>query len=411
MVIFDKRNSKQNFLSKASVLSLIVPLAACGQGTPQEADDPTSAERASSVAVQSVSARAGSNRSNQQAEVKSYFTINSDGNLVRPTGFREWVYVGTPLTPNDLNPPEAPFPEFHNVYIDPVSWEYYKETGEFRDGTIMVKELATVGATAAVSGNGFFMGDFRGLEATIKSAEYFPDEPGNWAYFSFGHEYPLAETAEAFPTAACNVCHAASAATDFVFTQYYPVLRARSASVVSGPVVMDFNERASIQNAMLAASEVIGEPRAETGTSPGEVPTDLDALFAYLNDKEYESFAARESALHPSRGPHVTFGSPVRVFMNDEIVASLNSGSSSHPAGSSIIKEMYEDDGETLMGWAVMVKTQAESDGGNGWFWYEVTSTTDPTALGGGQAGNGIPLCTSCHGSGRDFVLTKYPLD
>ena len=33
-------------------------------------------------------------------------------------------------------------------------------------------------------------------------------------------------TATAFPTAACNACHDASAADDFVFTQYYPVLRA-----------------------------------------------------------------------------------------------------------------------------------------------------------------------------------------
>ncbi len=406
MNIFCKQRSKQILQSKAGLLALIIPLAGCGGSPPQETTGRAATENDSSRATQPLSSQ-----TSQRSEQKSYFTINSDGNLVRPTGFREWVYVGTPLTPNELNPPEAPFPEFHNVYVDPDSWSHFKATGEFRDGTIIVKELATVGANAAVSGNGFFMGDFRGLEATIKSAQYFPDEPGNWAYFSFGHDYPLAETAEAFPTAACNACHAASAATDFVFTQYYPVLRARSASVVPGPVVMDFNSRAELQNAMLAATSAIGEPRAETGTSPGEVPTELDALFEYLNDKEYENFAARESALHPSRGPHANFGSPVRVFMSDNVAASLEAGNDFHPVGSSIVKEMYEDDGETLQGWAVMVKTQSDSDGGNGWFWYEVTSTTDPTALGGGEAGNGIPLCTSCHGSGSDYVLTKFPLE
>ena len=46
-------------------------------------------------------------------------------------------------------------------------------------------------------------------------------------YFSFGHKTPpYAKTAKAFPAESCNACHEASAADDFVFTQFYPVLRA-----------------------------------------------------------------------------------------------------------------------------------------------------------------------------------------
>ena len=151
-----------------------------------------------------------------------------DGKLERPTGYREWIYVGTPVTPNDMNDGKAAFPEHHNVYIDPMSWKHWKETGEFRDGAILIKELVSVGTKAAVSGNGYFQGEFIGLEAVIKSKKHFPKEPGNWAYFSFStpDHTALTPTATAFPTEACNVCHAASAADDFVFTQYYPVLRA-----------------------------------------------------------------------------------------------------------------------------------------------------------------------------------------
>jgi len=54
----------------------------------------------------------------------NYFTIE-DGELQRPTGFREWVYIGTPVTPNDMNDGKAAFPEFHNVYIDPDSWAHW----------------------------------------------------------------------------------------------------------------------------------------------------------------------------------------------------------------------------------------------------------------------------------------------
>ncbi|MFT6368024.1 MAG: hypothetical protein ACJARI_003484, partial [Bacteroidia bacterium] len=66
-----------------------------------------------------------------------------DGELQRPTGYREWVYVGTPVTPNDMNDGKAAFPEHHNVYIDPKSWEHWKRSGTFRDGTILVKELVS----------------------------------------------------------------------------------------------------------------------------------------------------------------------------------------------------------------------------------------------------------------------------
>lgn len=155
-----------------------------------------------------------------------------NGELQRPTGYREWVYVGTPVTPNDMNKPKAAFPEHHNVYIDPKSWEEWKRSGTFPENTILIKELVSVGSKAAVSGNGYFQGEFIGLEATIKSEKLFPNEPGNWAYFSFStpDQKSLKETATAFPAASCNACHKGSAADDFVFTQYYPVLRAGKAT-------------------------------------------------------------------------------------------------------------------------------------------------------------------------------------
>ncbi len=156
------------------------------------------------------------------------YQFNRAGELIRPTGYREWIFVGTPVTPNDLNDGKAPFPEFHNVYIAPRAWKAWKATGEFPDGTILIKELVSVGSKAAVSGNGYFQGEYVGLEAEIKDAKRFAKEPGNWAYFSFTTEdhKSLKKAAKAFPTEACNTCHQASAADDFVFTQYYPVLRA-----------------------------------------------------------------------------------------------------------------------------------------------------------------------------------------
>lgn len=173
----------------------------------------------------------------QEAIYTPVFT--SDNMLRIPEGkiWREWPFMGSLVTPNALNDGEAPFPEHHVVYIDPVSWEEYKKTGTFRDGTVLAKELNFVrapdgtnenGSTDEVSGTGYFMGEYSGFEITIKSKALFPDEPGNWAYYSFStpDHKTLATAAKAFPAESCNGCHAAAAADDWVFTQHYPVLRA-----------------------------------------------------------------------------------------------------------------------------------------------------------------------------------------
>ena len=160
--------------------------------------------------------------------------FTTDGKVKIPENWREWVYVGTPLTPNALNGGEAPFPEFHNVYIEPSAWEHYKASGKFANGTQIAKELVSVrendnaedGSSSEVSGQGYFQGEFIGLELTVKDTDKFADQPGGWVYYSFGHKpEPYEQTAEAFPADACNSCHEANAADDFVFTQFYPVLR------------------------------------------------------------------------------------------------------------------------------------------------------------------------------------------
>jgi hypothetical protein len=159
-------------------------------------------------------------------EESAKITFTQDGKLKQPEGYRQWVYLGTPITPNELNGGEAPFPDFHAVYIDPGSFAYFQKNGTFRDGTVMVKELVGIGAKEASSGKGYFMGDFIGLETSIKDSKRFKEEPGNWGYFTFGHKYPLKKEAAPNATASCNACHQDNAKTDYVFSQYYPVLRA-----------------------------------------------------------------------------------------------------------------------------------------------------------------------------------------
>jgi hypothetical protein len=152
--------------------------------------------------------------------------FTKEGELMMPKMYRHWVFVGAPVTPNDMNSGKAAFPEFHYVYIDPKSYNAYKKTGTFPDGTMMVKELVSVGGKSAPSGNGYFAGDYIGVAMAVKDSKRFAKEPGHWAYFSFmGEGGKALPTAKAQPTASCNGCHEKNAAEDWVFTQFYPVLR------------------------------------------------------------------------------------------------------------------------------------------------------------------------------------------
>jgi hypothetical protein len=158
--------------------------------------------------------------------------FTSDGKLHIPKGFRRWVFVGAPLTPNALNGGNANFPEFHNVYIQAQNVETYMKTGEFPEGTIIVKELTRVlnptfpdGSRSEPSGRGFFNGAFNGIDLSIKDSKRFAKTNG-WGFFSFGHHpEPYEATSEEKSVSECAGCHIQNVSkTDMTWIQFYPLL-------------------------------------------------------------------------------------------------------------------------------------------------------------------------------------------
>ncbi len=212
---------KRKIQLSAALLAAIAGLTFSACATDSQANGESKTEMAKS------SASSTGEMSQMTQAVASY---DNEGALIRPEGYREWVYIGTPLTPNDMNGGNAAFPEFHNVYVNPASWAEYKKTGEFPDGTVVIKELVSVGSKAASSGKGYFMGEFIGLEAAVKDSKRFSKEANGWAYFSFGHSYPLEKKVKAQAQASCAQCHLTAPGGSMVFSQYYPVLRARAVS-------------------------------------------------------------------------------------------------------------------------------------------------------------------------------------
>ena len=163
---------------------------------------------------------------------------NEAGELIRPKGFRHtWVFLGSPLTPNALNGGQAGFPEYHNVYVQPEAFHAYRATGEWPEGTMMLKELQLTdregdeedGSRYHASGRGFFPGAVNGMDVAVKDSSRFA-ESNNWGYFNFGHNAPpYLASAPAAPIEACAQCHidneGAGGTEDMVFIELYrPIL-------------------------------------------------------------------------------------------------------------------------------------------------------------------------------------------
>jgi hypothetical protein len=167
----------------------------------------------------------------QSADKGPVFT--SDGSLVLPAGFRSWVFIGGPITPNGLNDGGAPFPEFHSVYIERENLRYYQKNGKFPEGTILVKELSLAqvgkhpdGSLDSASGRGYFPSTLNGLDVMVKDSKRY-SKTNDWGFFTFGHHAePYESTAK--ESSQCAYCHIANVAkTDMVWVQYYPLLKSK----------------------------------------------------------------------------------------------------------------------------------------------------------------------------------------
>ncbi len=159
------------------------------------------------------------------AQAEPIARFDATGKLMLPEGYREWVFLGTTVTPNDMNFGSAYSPGIKNTYLDRESFAHWKKTGTFRGGAMIVQERLATEADKFMNANGYFPGKYLGLQAMVKDSERFPESV--WGFFSFGGP-PYAEAVSAVPGMSeldCAGCHT-RADDDWVFTRFYPTLTA-----------------------------------------------------------------------------------------------------------------------------------------------------------------------------------------
>jgi hypothetical protein len=161
-----------------------------------------------------------------------------NGDLLVPTGFETWVFVGSNLglaydeEARGTSPAvtrTAPS-RFHNVYINKEAYFHFRASREFPDPTILVMQVFSAAdkETRGVLTKGVFNGERTGLSVAVKNSSRPDGSKTVWAYYSFtdqSDQSKVRASASAFPDQSCESCHRQHASKDNVWVQFYPTLR------------------------------------------------------------------------------------------------------------------------------------------------------------------------------------------
>jgi hypothetical protein len=188
-------------------------------------------------------------------------------------------------------------------------------------------------------------------------------------------------------------------------------------AMACGALVLACGSGTATSNGSTGPNGSSGEDAGEASAGTAQTPPMGEAdVLAWIATGQYRQWAC-EPAVHASRGPsvHTPFD---RVCSNDVLSAAAAAGGTGPwPEGAAEVKEMYMAMGDTTptAGYAVSLKTSADSAAGGNWYFYE---RYDGTLFSDGL---GTPVCVGCHSlaggdafhttttGARDFVYTPVP--
>ena len=113
-------------------------------------------------------------RSKSKGIANGFDLVDNTGNIRKPADFRDLYQELGVYTPVDLNNNT----EMHYTYAPPGTAEYYRKTGKFADGTILVKEVFATDHAQLTTGDAHWATQTKVWFVMIKDEKgRYPGEP------------------------------------------------------------------------------------------------------------------------------------------------------------------------------------------------------------------------------------------
>ena len=143
---------------------------------------------------------------------------SADNKLLRPDGYREWIYLSSGLGMN-YSPAPGSHEMFTNVFVPQWAYQSFQKSGKWPDKTMFIVEERVSQTKGSINKTGHFQTDLMGMGVEVKDESRFPEK---WAYFNFDED---GKSASVNPKPACWQCHEDHAAVEHSFVQFYPTLK------------------------------------------------------------------------------------------------------------------------------------------------------------------------------------------
>src|SRR6201998_1141407 len=161
-------------------------------------------------------------RSQNKANSSGFDLVDKTGNIRKPSDYRDkYEALGTYTV---LDPKGD---QMHLTYASPGTAEYYRKTGRYADGTVLVKEVFGTDHAQMTTGDAHWATGTKVWFVLIKDDKgRYPGNPlwgDGWGWALFKSDAPDKQVATDYKKD-CLGCHIPAKATDWVYVQGYPVL-------------------------------------------------------------------------------------------------------------------------------------------------------------------------------------------
>jgi hypothetical protein len=171
------------------------------------------------TAHQAVTSQAGGSRS-------GFDLVDRGGSIRKPADVRDlYQLLGTYTV--ELDPKGE---EMHVTYASPGAAQYYRKSGKFADGTVLVKEVLGTDHAPMTTGDAHWASGTKVWFVMIKDDKNrYSNNPlwgDGWGWALFKADAPDKQVATDYKKD-CLGCHLPAQSTGWVYVQGYPVLKSK----------------------------------------------------------------------------------------------------------------------------------------------------------------------------------------